>query len=247
MHPVCLPGAVNVQLAEVLVNSVFLYIGGALLPCTPNRPRDLAGLRADLPPKWERWVVVSMSAWKYKALPLLPGVCTVGQQTCIFFNLSFASSALRKAILHISYQYWLQLNLGFPNCLCMPGLCLCFPSAGPSSPLPLCIFSCTFELSQDFLYDLCWPSVMPALLSAHQNGLFCYLQKAVFEDCTLGHFGMPGLSLMSSYKDVSQINQNMLSWRSRALLTLYIYQDCKCHDPMFAVGSTFTFSTNSSF
>lgn len=155
-------------------------------------PRDLAGLRADLPPKWKCWVVVSMSAWKYKALPLLPGVCTVGQQTYIFFNLSFASSALRKAILHISYQCWLQLNFGFPNCLCMPGLCLRFPPASPSSPLPLCSFFCTFELSQDFLDHLCWPSVMPALLPAHQNGLF-YFQKAVFEDkaARLGSQGCP--------------------------------------------------------
>lgn len=85
----------------------------------------------------------------------------------------------------------------------MLGLCL-YISPGQPILIPISVyFFCTSELSQEFLGYLCWPSVMPALLFAHQNGLF-YFQNAISEGkpALLGHLGRPALSLMRSHQDV---------------------------------------------
>ena len=61
-----------------------------------------------------------------------------------------------------------------------------------------------FELSQDLPGHLSWPSVMPALFSASQIGLFCYFEEAVFKDkaAHLGSFGQPGRSLIKSWQGI---------------------------------------------
>lgn len=81
----------------------------------------------------------------------------------------------------LSFQFHLQLSFGFPSCL-----------ASPSSLPLLCTF--VFEISQEFLSHLCWPSVIPAVISACQKGQIFYFKKAVFEDkaVPLGSFRQPG-------------------------------------------------------
>jgi len=85
----------------------------------------------------------------------------------------------------------------------MLGLCLYISPGQPILILISVYFFCTSELSQEFLGYLCWPSVMPALLFAHQNGLF-YFQNAISEGkpALLGHLGRPALSLMRAHQDV---------------------------------------------
>lgn len=74
---------------------------------------------------------------------------------------------------------WALTYLTVPACLGCVSVSLL---ASLSSLPPLCTFSFVFELSQEFLDHLCWPSVMPALLSACQKGMFFYFEKAIFED-----------------------------------------------------------------
>lgn len=66
--------------------------------------------------------------------------------------------------------------------------------ASPSSLPLLCTFVFVFEISQEFLSHLCWPSVTPAVISVCQKELMFYFEKAVFEDkaAHLGSFGQPG-------------------------------------------------------
>ena len=87
------------------------------------------------------------------------------------------------------------------------------------------------ELSQEFLGYLCWPSVMPALLFAHQNGLF-YFQNAISEGkpALLGHLGRPALSLMRAHQDVPWKKYLVLNVQSSVCL-VYISQDVKCTIP----------------
>lgn len=111
----------------------------------------------------------------------------------ILFNLPFGSSVLKEALL-ISYQFQLQLSFGFlivSACLDCVSISLL---ASPSSLPLLCTFLFVFEISQEFLSHLCWPSVMTAVISACQKGLIFYFEKAVFEDkaAHLGFFGQPG-------------------------------------------------------
>lgn len=125
---------------------------------------------------------------------------------------SFASSVLKK-VLRISYEFQLQLSFGFLNCPCMLRLCVCIP-LGQSilTFTSALLFSVCLSSVQEFRDRLWWPSVMPALLSACQKGLFFYFEKAVFEDkaALLCPFGRPEQSIVRSCRDDPWINQNML-------------------------------------
>lgn len=128
---------------------------------------------------------------KVQKHPLLPCCLHCWTVNHILFNHPFASSVHKKALL-TSYQFELQLSFGFPNFLL--GCFSVSPLASPS-PLPLlCTFLFVFEIGQEFLSHLCWPSVMPAVISVCQKGLIFYFEKAVFEDkgAHLGSFGWPG-------------------------------------------------------
>lgn len=142
--------------------------------------------------------------------------CTVVNPCCcckpFSLTLLFLPVNLKKpfCIFHTSFNSsWALALLTVPAHLGCVSVSLL---ASPSSLPLLCTFSSVFELSQEFLGHLWWPSIMPALISAHQKGLF-YFEKAVFQDkaACLGPFGRPGQSLLRSCQDVPWINQNMLS------------------------------------
>lgn len=90
----------------------------------------MAGLKAELTVKTgEKDVVyVSLRVQKHPLLPCCLHCWTVNH---ILFNLPFASSVLKEALLITSYQFELQLSFGFPNFLCILGLCFCISAGQP--------------------------------------------------------------------------------------------------------------------
>lgn len=131
---------------------------------------------------------MSLKVQKHPSFPYCLHCWTVNH---ILFNLPFTSNVLKEALLTSMNSSWALAFLIFSACLGCVSVSLL---ASPSSLSLLCTFLLVFEIGQEFLGHLCWPSVTPAIISVCQKGLIFYFEKAVFEDkgAHLGSFGWPG-------------------------------------------------------